>query len=166
MDGKRYPKESQQLAELAKVDNRIILIDALFNQQEIWGIMSVCDSFISLHRSEGIGLGMAQSMLLGKPVIATNYSGNEDFTLAECSCPVDYQIIAVEKDEYPFWQGQRWADPNLEHAAYYMKKLVEEESYRKKIALAGQALIQNNHSPARIGGLYRSRLQELGLWKT
>lgn len=163
MDGPLYPQEFDRLTEEAKKDPRIILIDASYQSDEIIGLMQNCDCFISLHRSEGIGLGLAQSMLLGKPVIATNYSGNTDFTLEDNSCLVKYDLIKVGKNEYPFAKGQVWADPDVEHAAWYMKRLVEDDDYRKSIATSGQSYIRENHNCAVIGKGYADRLQALGL---
>ena len=47
------------------------------------------DCYVSLHRSEGFGLTIAEAMALGKPAIATAYSGNLEFMTAENSylCP-------------------------------------------------------------------------------
>jgi glycosyltransferase involved in cell wall biosynthesis len=125
--------------------------------------MNVCDVFLSLHRSEGIGLSIAQSMLLCKPVIATNYSGNTDFTRSDNSCLVDYKLIEVKRDEYPHSKGQVWADPNLDQAASYMRRLVEDDTYRNTIAEAGCLYIRTNHNSESAGKNYRSRLIELGL---
>jgi glycosyltransferase involved in cell wall biosynthesis len=163
MDGPLYPLEFDRLAQEAKQDARIVLIDASYKSEEIMGLMQNCDCFISLHRSEGIGLGLAQSMLLGKPVIATNYSGNTDFTLEDNSCLVKYGLIAVEDKEYPFGKGQVWADPDVEHAAWYMKRLLEDEDYRNSIAMNGQSFIREQHNCAVIGKGYAERLKTLGL---
>jgi glycosyltransferase involved in cell wall biosynthesis len=163
MDGPLYPTEFDRLVQEAKQDARIILIDASYRSDEIIGLMQSCDCFISLHRSEGIGLGLAQSMLLGKPVIATGYSGNTDFTLEENSCLVKCELIAVGKNEYPFHQGQVWADPNVDHAAWYMRRLVEDADYRQAIATNGQSHIRTHHNSAVIGKGYADRLKTLGL---
>ena len=162
MDGNKYPDELKNLIKAAQNDLRIKFIDATFTAKEIAGLMRICDAFISLHRSEGVGYGLAQSMLLGKPVIATNYSGNTDFTLSDNSCLVDYKLIKVNEGEYPFSKNQFWADPNLEHASSYMQKLVENDSYRKSIAEAGRSYIKANHNPKTVGQNYRKRLIELG----
>ena len=162
MDGNKYPDEFKNLIKVAKNDLRIKFIDETFTAKEVVGLMSLCDAFVSLHRAEGIGLGLAQSMLLGKPVIATNYSGNTDFTLSDNSCLVDYKLIKVNEGEYPFSKNQFWADPNLDHASGYMQRLVENDLYRKAIAEAGQAYIKTHHNPETIGQKYRSRLIELG----
>ena len=162
MDGNKYPDELKNLMKAAQNDLRIKFIDATFTAKEVVGLMSTCDAFVSLHRSEGIGLGLAQSMLLGKPVIATNYSGNTDFTLPDNSCLVDYKLIKVNEGEYPFSKNQFWADPNLEHASSYMQRLVENDSYRKSIAEAGRSYIKANHNLKTVGQNYRRRLIELG----
>ncbi len=163
MDGDLYSDEFRRLTEEVQSDPRIFLIDATFKPQEVLGLMNVCDAFISLHRSEGIGLCLAQSMLLGKPVIATNYSGNTDFTLPDNSCLVDFDLISVKKGEYPFWEGQVWADPSVDQAADYMQKLVVDKTYCEKIGEAGQSYIKTFHSAEAVGKVYRSRLVELGL---
>ena len=163
MDGNQYPDEFMSLNKAVQGDSRINLIDATFSSEEIIGLMSVCDSFVSLHRSEGTGLSIAQSMLLGKPVIATNYSGNTDFTRPDNSCLVDCKLIEVNEGEYPFYQGQVWADPNIDQAANYMQKLVEDDVYRCAIAKAGCSYIKTYHNSETIGGNYRSRLIELEL---
>jgi glycosyltransferase involved in cell wall biosynthesis len=38
-----------------------------------------CDCFVSLHRAEGYGRGIAEALLLGLDVIATGHGGNVDF---------------------------------------------------------------------------------------
>ncbi len=163
MDGALYTKEFANLREQAKTDPRILLIDEKFRPDEMTGLMQTSDCFISLHRSEGIGLGLAQSMLLGKPVIATGYSGNTDFTLEDNSCLVKYDLIEVGEKEYPFAKGQVWADPDVDHAAWYMRKLVDDEGYRKSVAAKGQVFIRDQHNCRVTGERYLSRLRELGL---
>ena len=163
MGGNQYPDEFMFLNKVVQGDSRINLIDATFSPEEITGLMSVCDSFVSLHRSEGIGLSIAQSMLLGKPVITTNYSGNTDFTRPDNSCLIDYKLIEVNKGEYPFYKGQVWADPNMDQVVEYMRKLVEDDVYRDAVAKAGCSYIKTHHNAETVGQNYRSRLIELGL---
>jgi glycosyltransferase involved in cell wall biosynthesis len=163
MDGDQYPSEFKLLNAVVQSDPRIKVINNTFTSDEIIGLMNVCDAFVSLHRSEGIGLSIAQSMLLGKPVIATNYSGNTDFTRPDNSCLVGYKLVEVKKGEYPYSKGQVWADPNIDQAASYMRRLVEDEIYRNTVAKAGHSYIKTNHNPEAVGKNYRSRLIELGL---
>ncbi len=163
MDGEKYPKEYQTLLREAARDSRVISIDAVYKPQEVWGLMQVCDAFVSLHRTEGFGYCIAQSMLLGKPVIATGYSGNIDFTRPDNSCLIDYKLIEVKKSEYPFAKGQVWADPDVEQAANCMQRLVEDKVYRNMVAEAGCSYIRTHHSTEAVGKIYRNRLHELGL---
>ncbi len=99
----------------------IIILDRIFTRQDVYNLESVCDVFISLHRSEGYGLGLAESMFLGKPVVATDWSGNRDFMNADNSCPVEYRLVRIERDIGPYSAGQIWAEPDVSHAASYLK---------------------------------------------
>ena len=86
--------------------------------------MAACDCYVSLHRSEGFGLTMAEAMAIGKPVIATGYSGNLDFMNAENSYLVDYELGRVGPDceIYPP-EGDVGASPSVEHAAELMREV-------------------------------------------
>jgi glycosyltransferase involved in cell wall biosynthesis len=126
-------------------------------------LFACCDSFVSLHRSEGFGRGLAEAMLLGKPVIATGYSGNMDFTTADTACLVDYRLIPVGPHEYPHAEGQQWADPDLDQAARYMRRLVEEPAFGAALAERGRRLVEAQHGVKPVGERYRARLAELGL---
>ena len=107
-------------------DPRIVVINETLDRRSLIGLMKRCDCFVSLHRSEGFGRGIAEALLLEKPVIVTGYSGNMDFTSPENACIVDYRLVDVGRDEYPHAAGQRWAEPDLEQAAGYMRRVVEE----------------------------------------
>ena len=156
-----HEEEVRGLRDVIDGDPRIIYLDRTLSFEENLGLENCCDAFISLHRSEGFGRGMAEIMALGKPVIATNYSGNTDFTLADNSCLVDYQLIPVEPGQYPHGDGQVWAEPDVEQAGWYMKRLVDDPSYRERIGLAAKAFMQENHSPRSIGARYARRLDFL-----
>src|SRR5262249_9150038 len=122
---------------------------------------SLCDCYVSLHRSEGFGLGLAESMYLGKPVIGTNWSGNTDFMNADNSCPVRYQLVPLESDYGPYKRGQHWAEPDIDHAVWYMQRVVEDAAWRRTIAAQGQKTIWTDFSPKAVGEMYRRRLRVL-----
>lgn len=103
---------------------RLILIDRRLSANEMSNLIRCCDSFLSLHRAEGFGRGLAEAMLLGKPVIGTAYSGNMQFMSHDNSCLVNYNLIPVPPDAYPAWEDQVWAEPDLEQALWLMEKLV------------------------------------------
>lgn len=143
-------------------DPRVIVIDEVLDRRRMIGLLEVCDCFVSLHRSEGFGRGIAEAMLLGKPVIVTGYSGNMDFTNPLNACIVDYQLVAVGRHEYPHAAGQRWADPDLEQAAAWMRRLAQEPEWGTRLGENGRELVRAQHGLAAVGARYRARLQKLG----
>ncbi len=163
MDGAQYPQQLLALEEQVRSDARIVHIDRSLPWQGMAGLMRHCDSFVSLHRSEGIGLGMAQSMLLGKPVIATNYSGNTDFMHDGNACLVDHELVPVKEGDYLFAAGQVWAEPDVDQAAWFMKRLLEQESFRESIAREGRDTLRLYYNAPFIGQKYKRRLENLGL---
>lgn len=156
-------KNYEKLLEIIDGEQDIIVINKYLNHGEVMALMNCCDCYISLHSSEGFGYTLAEAMLLNKPVIATNYSGNCDFINQQTGFPVDYQLTALKPDEYPFAQGQKWAKPDINHASWLMKKMIENETETKEIALAGKEKIAVNYSPMSAGKRYVKRLQKLGL---
>ena len=163
MDGSLFPDQARLLEESVRTDPRILHMSQSLPWEAMAGLMQNCDSFVSLHRSEGIGLGMAQSMLLGKPVIATGYSGNTDFMHDGNACMVDHELVPVREGEYPFAPGQEWAEPDVDQAAWFMQRLLEKETFRDTIAREGQDTLRLYYNAAFIGSKYKRRLQTLGL---
>lgn len=162
MNGDETSDHWKTLLELIGNDSRIVIINRTMDRAEVLALFEASDCFVSLHRSEGFGRGPAEAMYLGKPVIVTNYSGNTDFTLADNSCLVDYELIPVADGEYPFHQGQVWAQPDVEHAASHMRKVWEDEGFRRTIGARASAYLKENFSAASVGKRYVDRLRELG----
>jgi glycosyltransferase involved in cell wall biosynthesis len=129
INGHRKREALERLKDEAAGDPRVRVLDGFLSRDEVFGLESVADCFMSLHRSEGFGLGLAESMSLGKPVIGTAYSGNLDFMNAGNSCLVGYQLIDVHPGEYPHPEGQVWADPDVDQAAYYMRRLAGDPAF-------------------------------------
>jgi glycosyltransferase involved in cell wall biosynthesis len=140
-----------------------ILIDKVMNDVEIRELIRNCDAFVSLHRSEGFGRGLAEAMYLEKPVITTGYSGNLDFTNNMNACLVDYVLIPVKKGEYPYGEGQVWADPDIDQAAWYMRRLFTEAAFARHLGKAGKNFIRTYHSFEAIGTRIQKRLEKLKL---
>jgi glycosyltransferase involved in cell wall biosynthesis len=114
------------------------LMDGYLGRSELDGLFNVCDAYVSLHRSEGFGLTIAEAMSLGKPVIATAYSGNADFMNVTNSYPVEYRLVELEQDHGPYRKGNWWADPDLDHAAAQMRRVFEnrDEAVRRGMRAA------------------------------
>jgi len=157
------PKFKSLLYKAAEEDPRIFLLDETLDRSSVLALMNSCDSFISLHRSEGFGRGPAEAMLMGKPIITTSYSGNLDFTRADNSLLVDYRLVPVRPDEYPCYENQFWAEPDIDHAAHQMKRIVEDQSFAEDIAKRGKAFLESNFSPRVCGARFRDRLKQLRL---
>ncbi len=143
------------------IKDRVIVLEKVYSDNEMRNLVRCCDCFVSLHRSEGFGLGMAEAMYLGKPVVATAYSGNMDFMNENISCLVDYRLIPVEEGQYPFPDGQVWADPDLDQAAYFVQKLFDDRNYGREIGQLASRHIRTNFSYLSMGLRYKWRLDQL-----
>jgi glycosyltransferase involved in cell wall biosynthesis len=162
MNGESCPAEAATLRERVAGLPACVLIDETLSREDIYALEATSDCFVSLHRSEGFGLGLAECMYLGKPVIGTHWSGNADCMTVENSCPVGFRLIPLEQDHGPYARGQRWADPDLDEAAVYMRRLVSDASFRDRVGEAGRRTMRTDHAPATIGRLYRKRLGVIG----
>lgn len=118
--GRSHPAEFAALEEAAR-EAGVILVDEVLSRARAYGFTQMCDCFVSLHRAEGFGLCLAEAMLMGKPVIGTNYSGNLAFMHPGNSFLVDYTLADIPADNPIYKQGNHWADPSIEHAASLMR---------------------------------------------
>lgn len=128
----------RQVADRAKTDRRIRLFESSLPYQEVMQLIASCDVLISLHRAEGLGLPLLEAMALGKPVVATNWSGNLDFMSKENSCLVDYSLTKVEAHRWTYRlpsvrrYGQ-WAEPSVHDAARSIRLLLDSADARAQI---------------------------------
>lgn len=141
----------------------VVFIDEVYARDQLYGLEANCDCLLSLHRAEGFGLGPAEMMYLGKPVIATGWSGNMEFMTPMNSCPVNYDLRPLEKPLGVYVAGLDWAEPDVEHAADYLKRLVEDPSLAHDIGQRAQHDIRRQLNPKVIGELYRERFSLIGM---
>ncbi|WJH27529.1 glycosyltransferase [Paenibacillus sp. CC-CFT742] len=154
-----------ELHEIIGEHKNVYLIEETLTRNDTNALISVTDSYISLHRSEGFGLGLAEAMYLGKPVIGTGWSSNLDFMNHDNSCLVSYTLVNLKQDFGPYKAYQYWADPDIEHASYYMRKLYDDRNYYEQLSSKGEAYIKQHFSPHTIGGLIQKRLEYISIWK-
>lgn len=157
------PKEldstvAQQLENASTLDKRIIILDRSVDRDEMLSLIDSCDSYISLHRSEGFGLGMAEAMALGKPVIGTDYSGSRDFLSAATGFPVPYSLRKLMSGEYPMSEGQSWAEPDLHAAIEQMRTVFLEPEDRQTRAIRGTRYIEEHYSGQTVAKIIIDRL--------
>lgn len=118
------------------IDDRkdIYLIEDYMSRAQLTALINECQAYISLHSSEGYGLTLAEAMSLGKPVIATGYSGNLDFMNSNNSILIDYSLEVIGPDSHPYSENSNWAKPDLSQAAKELVKLYTDGEYRNKFA--------------------------------
>lgn len=146
-NGHHYPPQLMHLIAAAAGDSRIMIRDDLLERADLQALQRCCNAYVSLHRCEGFGLVMAETMLMGKPVIATGYSGNLEFMNADNSCLVDYELTRVQTGEYPLAEGQHWASPNVHHAAQHMQTLFADPEFSHRLGARAAADMSVHYSP-------------------
>jgi glycosyltransferase involved in cell wall biosynthesis/2-polyprenyl-3-methyl-5-hydroxy-6-metoxy-1,4-benzoquinol methylase len=139
----------------------ILIVDKYYSSAEKNSIVNLCDCYVSLHRSEGLGLTMAEAMGLGKPVIATGYSGNIDFMTSDNSYLVDYEIGAVPDGCLPYPKGSPWAEPDLDQAAEYMRRVFERPDEAAARARQARQDILTKHNASVAGAVLAERVEKL-----
>jgi glycosyltransferase involved in cell wall biosynthesis len=162
-NARENPGEIKQLHdELQGYSNCYFIEDGL-ERLKFNALINLVDAYISLHRSEGFGLIPAEAMSLGKPVIMTRWSGNLDLMTTDNSCGVDYKLIQVEEKTGPYLTGQIWAEPDIDHAAFFMKKLRSDRQYYSHISKHAIKFIRDHFSPEVIGQQIEDRMGKIGL---
>ena len=151
-------KEWKKIVDLSREDSRIILITKQMERQELIDFMASCDVFTSLHRSEGFGRVLAEAMLLGQPVIASNFSGNTDFCLPDTALLVDGELTPLKPNDYLLTEGQYWCEPSIEIAALHMIELYEDRIMGKVLGKNAKSFIETNYSLGAVAKEYQKRL--------
>jgi glycosyltransferase involved in cell wall biosynthesis len=144
------PEQARAL-ERAAEGLPVRFIDLYLDKREVHALAASCDAYVSLHRSEGFGLTVAEAMRLGKPVIATAYGGTTDFLRAGTGFPVAYDLVANEDLEGPYPAGALWAEPDVADAARLMQLVVEERPEAVAMGLRGQQEVERTLSARAVG---------------
>ncbi|MDQ3818844.1 MAG: glycosyltransferase family 4 protein [Acidobacteriota bacterium] len=137
----------------------IFVINGVLSRDEVISLMNCTDCFVSLHRSEGFGLGPAEAMYLGKPAIMTNWSGNTDYMTCDNSAAVDYRLVPLGTDYGPYNARQLWAEPDEKSAARWMRRLFEEPQLASEMGQRGREIIRTQFSSESSGRVIARRLE-------
>jgi glycosyltransferase involved in cell wall biosynthesis len=149
------------ILKAARHDRRIKVIDHLVSRDEMLSLMRQSNCYVSLHRSEGFGLGMAESMAFGKPVIGTDFSGNTEFLSDRTGFPVSFAIRPVQPGEYIFSESQSWAEPDNAAATEAMRRVFRDPHERQRRATAGKAFVDAHYGRDTVGRIAAQRLQDI-----
>jgi glycosyltransferase involved in cell wall biosynthesis len=157
----KQPDLKSRIELMIADDPRITLLEGYLSRDVLNNLIDKTDCYVSLHRAEGFGLPIAEAMYLGKPVIATHWSGNTDFMSHDNSLPVSYELVKLEKDIGPYKKGQVWADPNIKDAAEKMLCISRDEELASEIGSKAKGFIKANYSPEVTGIEINKRLMDI-----
>jgi glycosyltransferase involved in cell wall biosynthesis len=143
------PHQYARLRALADGREDIVLRDGYVSASERDSYIAGCDCYVSLHRSEGLGLTMAEAMALGKPVIATGYSGNLEFMNDANSYLVPYDLVEVPASWWAYEPGATWAEPDVDAAARLMRRVWERQDDAGRLGQRAREELLERFSPSR-----------------
>lgn len=153
---------AQEVLRLAaKGRDDIMIIDTYLEPERKDALIASCDCYVSLHRAEGYGLGMAEAAALGKPVISTGYSGNLEFLNHNNSYLVGYEVSTVPPGTGPYREGATWAEPDTDEAASTMRHVYlnqQEAAERGRLARHEARTI---HTPQRTAQFITDRIAQI-----
>ena len=158
--GFNKPEELAKL-QVAAAGANVTILNAVLTRGDTLALLDLADCYASLHRAEGLGLGLAESMLLGKPVIATNYSGNLDFMTPDTAYLVDYDLVPVGPGVDPYPEHALWAEARVEHAARLMRQVFDDPEAAKATGERGQRHAAAVLDPRKFGAKMLARLAEI-----
>ena len=141
-------------------DDRIFFVTESLPRGRLLDLYRSVDALISLHRSEGFGRNIAEAMLLEKPVIVTGHSGNMDFTDHATAALVPARLVPLKDGDYPFGDGQTWAEPDVVTAARHMRRMVDDYEWQTNIARAGRRRIVELYAPDAVGQRWNDILRQ------
>ena len=159
--GKEHPR--QELYLKARFGHRrdIVFIDGYIPEHERTALFSRCDAYVSLHRSEGLGMTILEAMAQGKPCVATAYSGNLDFTLAGHSYPIPFRKSTIGPGSIHYPEDGEWAEPDLDAAARAMRECHANREEARDLGARARAWVWQNHQFARAGNVLIALIRDL-----
>ena len=151
---KKLPAFAERLKALVGelgLASRVVFVDDYLLQDELVALTDACDAYLSLHRGEGFGLGVAEAMSLGKPVVVTDYSSTTEFCNRDDALPVPYRIEPVPHadDELPIFRHvKEWPEPDVHAAAAALRRLYDDRAFARELGERGRRFVADHFSDA------------------
>ena len=161
INGEKRLPELEKVRWMIRDRKDIVIIDEYFDVEKSSALMNACDCYVSLHRSEGLGLTMAEAMLLGKPVIATAYSGNMDFMTEETALLVPWEYVEVGEGAEGYPSDAMWAEPDLGYASSMMRKVFQDREFGLALGDRAKRDLQRRFSPEVTGERMKKQLESI-----
>lgn len=161
INGDRRTGDREELRYLVADRPDIVLIERYLTRRELDALMHRADCYVSLHRSEGFGQTLAEMMAIGKPVVATAYSGSMEFTRPDNCFLVGYDLVAVPPGCEPYPVTAQWAEPHVDEAAQHLRTLAQHPALGLAKGRQAAVRIAEGHSTAALGAAARARLEEI-----
>jgi glycosyltransferase involved in cell wall biosynthesis len=158
MNGHQRRQNHHRVLAAADGRNDIRVWDETLDRADQMALVACVDCMLSLHRSEGLGLHLAEAMWLGTPTIATRYSGNLDFMTVDNSLLVDFELVNVEHGEGVYPSTAKWAAPDLDQAADAMRRIAHDSALAARLSEAGRNTMQQQPTLVETGSLIRHLL--------
>lgn len=125
----------------------VTLLTTPLSRADVNSVMNASDAYVSLHRSEGLGLPLIEAMYLGKPVIATGYGGVTDFLSDDTGWVVRHTMAELDRPLGPYPRGAVWADPDAAHAGDLICQVVAQPGLARARASRALAAVQALYLP-------------------
>lgn len=161
MNGDKRPDDLALLLKAASERSDITVIDSYYSRSETSRLISLADCYVSLHRSEGLGLTLSEAMSYGVPVIATNYSGNTDFMNNRNSFLIGWDRTAVGEGAGGYNSTATWAEPRISDAVSAMQYVFQNQNEARVRGAQGRDDVLGDFSVERSGAIMKSRLEEI-----
>lgn len=159
--GEHHEPVRRAILQKARLQKNVFIVNQVLRTDDLDRLYRACDVLISLHRSEGFGLTIAEAMAYGLPVIATGYSGPMDFLDDSCGVTVPYTLVSVPSGAYPESDGARWAEPDIAKAADAMVELAHDPDLRARLGAAGRDRVFRRLSQEGVGRSMAARLDQV-----
>ncbi|HYF28180.1 MAG TPA: glycosyltransferase [Baekduia sp.] len=165
INGDRHPAAHDRVLQAAAGHPDVIVRDGYLDAADRDGLVAACDVYLSLHRAEGFGLTLAEALALGKPVIATGWSGSTEVLDEASGFPVRFVPRPVGPEQGPYPAEGVWAEPDLEHAAALLRDVLGDLSRARAHAAAGRERVRTRFSAEACAGPLAQRVRRATPWQ-